>query len=174
MLSHFNILKYCNRPFENIIDMNKTIYDNALSRLKKGDIFYFLGDLSFDKREVENFFSTMFFYGVQIHFIFGNHDYPAKKIIENRSSWSGDLKSISIQEHTIVLSHYNMRVWPKSHFNSWHLFGHSHGGLSNINLGKAWDVGVDNNNFQILSLDEIVNIMENQPDNFNKVNRGLS
>lgn len=42
---------------------------------------------------------------------------------------------------TIVLCHYGMRVWDRSHYNSWHLYGHSHGALPS--QGMSMDVGVD-------------------------------
>ena len=29
----------------------------------------------------------------------------------------------------VVLCHYAMRVWDRSHYGSWHLYGHSHGNL---------------------------------------------
>lgn len=176
-LNHYNkhggIIKYCNRPFTNVQEMNKTIYDNAISKLKKGDIFYFLGDLSFDKRSVEEFFNIMKSIGVQVHFIFGNHDVKNRRLIESRTVWSGDLKSIKVNNHidngkfNITLCHYAMRVWPKSHFNSFNLHGHSHSGLSSI--GKQLDVGVDGNNFNIWSIDEISEYMNKQPDNFNYI-----
>jgi hypothetical protein len=67
----------------------------------------------------------------------------------------------------ITLCHWCMRVWPKSHYNSWHLYGHSHGKLPSE--GKSHDVGVDNNNFYPLSLIEITKIMKYKPDNFNLV-----
>jgi len=167
MNKHGGIIKYCNRPFKDVIDMKTTIYINAFSKLKRGDLLYYLGDFSFDRRETENFFNEMYHIGVQVHFVLGNHDYKTDKIIKERSVWYGDLKSIKIKGQDITLCHYAMRVWPKSHFNAWHLYGHSHGGLSE--WGKSWDVGVDNNNFQILSFDDIANIMANQPDNFNLI-----
>jgi calcineurin-like phosphoesterase family protein len=62
-----------------------------------------------------------------------------------------------------------MRVWPRSHYNSWQLYGHSHGRLEPV--GKQWDVGVDNNNFYPVSFDQLVEIMKNRPDNFNLVKK---
>jgi calcineurin-like phosphoesterase family protein len=154
--------------------MNDVILCNAVSRLGKGDILYFLGDLTFKKGMANDFFNVMHSLGVQVHFIFGNHDYNIIRIIKDGAAWSGDLKSIKIKEQSITLCHYAMRVWNKSHFNAWHLYGHSHGGLSNdtgITFGKAYDIGVDNNSFQILSFDEIKNIMDSLPDNFNYIKR---
>ena len=50
----------------------------------------------------------------------------------------------------IVVCHYAMRVWPRSHYNSWMLYGHSHGKLAPQR--KQWDIGIDNNNFYPISL----------------------
>lgn len=77
------------------------------------------------------------------------------------------LKDIVIEEYHITLCHYAMRVWNKSHFNAWQLYGHSHGNLSP--LGKQYDVGVDNNDFNPISLEKLIKVMENKPNNFNYI-----
>jgi calcineurin-like phosphoesterase family protein len=58
-----------------------------------------------------------------------------------------------------------MAAWPRSHYNSWQLFGHSHG--KRWTQGKQHDVGVDNNNYYPVSFDRIVEIMKERPDNPN-------
>jgi calcineurin-like phosphoesterase family protein len=63
----------------------------------------------------------------------------------------------------IVVCHYAMRAWAASHYSSWQLFGHSHGQLEPV--GKQWDIGVDNNDFKPVSLEEIKEIMKSRPDN---------
>lgn len=60
-----------------------------------------------------------------------------------------------------------MRVWPRSHYNSWLLFGHSHGRLTPE--CKQHDIGVDNNSFYPVSFDVIKTIMAEKPDNFDYV-----
>ena len=74
-----------------------------------------------------------------------------------------------IKDVYIVVCHYAMRVWARSHYGSFQLYGHSHGKLAP--QGKQWDIGVDNNNFYPLSFDEICLIMQGRPDNFNLVRR---
>ena len=44
---------------------------------------------------------------------------------------------------SIVLCHYAMRVWNKSHYGSWHLYGHSHGSLPDNPRSLSFDCGVD-------------------------------
>jgi len=62
-----------------------------------------------------------------------------------------------------------MRTWPKSHYNTWQLFGHSHGKLKGI--GKQLDVGVDTNNFYPYTFEQLKEKMKNQPNNFNFINK---
>lgn len=79
-------------------------------------------------------------------------------------------------KHRIVMSHYAMRVWNKSHHGSIMLYGHSHGTLPIYELGlkkisdippgymptyaRTMDVGVDTHpEFRPYSLDEIMEIM---------------
>jgi calcineurin-like phosphoesterase family protein len=97
-------------------------------------------------------------------FLKGSHDY-----------WLGKNHPLQIWEKQIgdvyiVACHYAMRTWARSHYNSWQLFGHSHGKLRPI--GKSWDIGVDNNNFYPVCFDELVEIMETREDNFNLVKKG--
>ena len=108
------------------------------------------------------------FEDIEIHFIIGNHD--SKKVISLAKEFCksvSHLKNIKIEEHPIALCHYAMRVWNKSHFNAWQLYGHSHAMLSPV--GKQFDVGIDNNNYNPVSFEELRKIMDKSPDNFNYI-----
>ena len=67
---HFNIIKYCNRPFKTIEEMNSTLVKNYNSVVNKEDTVYFLGDLCF-KSQNKNWEKQL--NGKMIH-IKGNHD----------------------------------------------------------------------------------------------------
>ena len=165
-LSHKNIIKYCNRPFRNIEEMDYAILENLKSKTKPKDILYYLGDLTFHESVAVEFFEM--FKHLEIHYITGNHDnQKVLKIVEEYCISVSPLKDIKIQEQSITLCHYAMRVWNKSHFNSWQLYGHSHAILEPV--GKQYDVGVDNNNFFPVSFDELIEIMNNSPNNFNYI-----
>jgi calcineurin-like phosphoesterase family protein len=165
-LSHKNIMKYCNRPFSDVSDMNDTIIGNLESKVREGDTLYFLGDLTFDAQLARSFFER--FTDIIIHFVVGNHDRtPVVKLASEICKSVSQLKDIRVGGQSITLCHYAMRVWNKSHFNSWQLYGHSHGRLDP--LGKQYDVGIDNNNFSPISYKELFRIMKQRPDNFNYI-----
>jgi calcineurin-like phosphoesterase family protein len=163
-LSHKNIIKYCNRPFQNVEEMDSVIIDNLKSRVKPGEILYYLGDLTFKKDVAIEFFNE--FEEIEIHYIIGNHDNKeVLQVAEQYCASISHLKDIIIEEQPITLCHYAMRVWNKSHFNAWQLYGHSHGTLQPI--GKQYDVGIDNNGFYPINFDDLQKIMEHLPNNFN-------
>jgi len=165
-LSHSNIIRYVNRPFNDVDMMNKVILDNLEQRLQKTDVLYYLGDLTFKKKVAKAFFER--FNKVEIHYVIGNHDkHEILKVAKKYCKSVSHLKDIQVKNHNITLCHYAMRVWNKSHLNSWQLYGHSHGNLNPI--GKQYDVGIDNNDFKPVSLDKIEEIMERSPNNFNYI-----
>ena len=50
-LDHYNIIKYCNRPFSSVREMNFFIVNNWNTIVKNNDIVYFLGDMSFGSHD---------------------------------------------------------------------------------------------------------------------------
>lgn len=49
--SHANIIKFCNRPFKDITEMNETIIKNWNRVVGKNDIVFFLGDFHLGKNK---------------------------------------------------------------------------------------------------------------------------
>jgi len=75
--SHFNIIRYCERPFESAEEMNKVIIRKHNERVKPDDTVFFLGDFIFKGgkeggeekyRQLEKKLNGKFI------FIKGNHD----------------------------------------------------------------------------------------------------
>ena len=158
--NHKNSIEYCKRPFVDVKEMNDKIIENWNSKVGKGDVVYHLGDVGF--WDVSHCLNRL---NGTIILIEGSHDRNNIKKYYSRFSKITSYLEISENKQPIVLCHYCFRVWSKSHYNSWHLYGHSHGMLPPI--GKSWDVGVDNNNFFPLSFEEIKEIMAKRPDNPN-------
>jgi calcineurin-like phosphoesterase family protein len=164
-LSHKNIIEYCNRPFTTTVQMDSTIINN-FGCVKPGHTLYLLGDLSFDEQVAANFLDMLS--GVNIVFIKGNHDSKRlQKIIKNRNIPLYALYDTNINGQPITMCHYAMRVWSKSHYNAWQVYGHSHATL--MPQGKQYDVGVDNNGFMPVSWEKLRDIMNNSPNNLNYI-----
>lgn len=157
-LGHANIIRYCDRPFENIAQMDTEIIDRLNSSVAENDLLYFLGDfcrgsgkdaLAYRKRiRCKNIF-----------FIEGNHDACARKILTEFRWWK-QLTEVKVNDHLIVLCHYAMRVWHHSFRGSWHLYGHSHGRLPDDPTALSMDVGVDTHHFRPWHVNEIAALME--------------
>ena len=161
---HANIVKYCDRPFSSVQEMDETLITNWNSRIRDSDVVYHLGD--FGMGQVEDVLVRL--NGIK-HLVIGSHDKPCLRQSASKYFRSmSPMVEVKLKDHlSITLCHYCMRVWPRSHYNSWHLYGHSHGHLPSE--GKSHDVGVDCNGFFPVSMDEIVEIMSKKPDNFNLV-----
>jgi len=155
--SHTNICKYTDRPFESTKEMDSELIKKHNSVVSKGDIVIHAGDFTLinNPRVVHQKLISKL-KGQHI-FLKGSHD---KWLTHNNYIFSK-----TIDKQHIVVCHYCMRIWHRSHYNSWHLYGHSHGKLEPI--GKSLDIGVDNHNFYPWSLDEIINYMNLRPDNPN-------
>lgn len=162
--NHANIIKYCNRPFQDVNEMNTEIVERWNKIVKENDLIYHLGDFAWS--------NSLYFIkqlNGHIHIIFGNHDKDARKYKSSFQRYSDFGFELKEKDHHIVLCHYAMKVWNRSHFNSWHLYGHSHGTLTTN--GKSYDVGVDSNNFKPVSLDEICDIMKDKSSNINYIEK---
>jgi calcineurin-like phosphoesterase family protein len=155
---HKKIIVYCNRPFPSVEEMNEVIVDKHNEVVGPNDTVVHAGDFTL----APNHFAQKFIKRLNGKHIFvrGSHDSWLPKNHQTRFE-------MHIGKVQIVVDHYAGRVWSKSHYNSWQLYGHSHGGLPPI--GKQWDVGVDNNDFYPVSFEQLLEIMAKQPDNFNLV-----
>lgn len=154
--SHANIIKYCNRPFQNINEMNEMMISNHNKMVAQDDIVWYLGDFYMGRDgRAQEYLNRL---NGKKHLIIGNHDQVGITL----DGWESisDLKEIMINGQKIVLCHYAMRIWNKSHKGSWHLYGHSHGSLPDDPNALSIDVGVDCNNYKPFSMEQIRNIMK--------------
>ena len=85
-LGHANIIRYCDRPFENIADMDTEIIDRLNSAVAEGDLLYFLGDFCRGSRKDALAYRKRI-RCKNIFFIEGNHDGGARKIATEFRWW---------------------------------------------------------------------------------------
>lgn len=72
-LNHENIIEYCDRPFEDVYEMNQRLIDNWNDKVGSDDVVFFLGDLGFRMYE-EELRMTLGELNGRIVFVEGNHD----------------------------------------------------------------------------------------------------
>jgi calcineurin-like phosphoesterase family protein len=154
--SHANIIKYSNRPFSSVEEMNYKLIANWNSKVAQYDTVRFVGDFCFtDLEKGQAIFDQL--NGVK-HLITGNHDKTAVQI----KGWKSisQFEEVKVEGQTITLCHYAMRVWNKSHYGAWMLYGHSHGSLPDDPTALSIDVGVDCHAYQPLNMDDVSRIMK--------------
>jgi len=122
-------------------EMDEALLDAINSTVGPKDTLYHLGDFGMWRPA----HYRMRIRCKDIRLIWGNHD---KRNISNLFRHTWEVREIKICGKPTWLSHYSHFVWPKSHYGSFHLYGHSHGmresTLDTLLPGRrSLDVGVD-------------------------------
>lgn len=157
-LFHKKVLEFDKRPFNTIEEHNETIIANYNAIVKPEDNFYYLGDffMSKDKRS-EGFLERMM--GNKF-FIKGNHDHKDLiKLYQKHGTYLGEQKRIVIDGLDIVLNHFPMRTWNRSHKGSFHLYGHHHGWIENQPWGRSMDVAINYWDYKPVSFETVNRIL---------------
>ena len=127
--NHGNIIKYCNRPFSDIEEMNNTIINNWNSIVGKDDIVYHLGDFLLGDN-IKDFLSKL---NGKIYLVRGNHDGKSIAFYNNIGLEVVPTKT-KLDEYKIILSHKPLedRGIPDGYINI-------HGHIHNAKLDDSFD-----------------------------------
>lgn len=163
-LFHKNIIKYENRPFQSVEEMNQTIIDNWNQRVRDKDEIYILGDFAFCKGESAN--EVLSQLNGKKHLIVGNHDsfLRDRQFDASKFEWIRHYAEVKDSGYRVVLFHYPIAVWDCQHHGAVHLYGHVHSNTADhhpllVNLQNAYNVGVDVNDFRPKTLMEYLNVV---------------
>lgn len=185
--NHDNIRKFCNRPFNSLEEMNKTMIENWNNVVPKDGLVFHLGDFAWGGYQAwKNIREQL---NGDIILIKGNHD--RKNGPQSQQQYDALFKHttqqmfVEIEGRRLYLNHVPFLCFDGIYRDKnglvFQAFGHVH--LSNIkefNLGKdaprclemlfptQYDVGVDFNNFTPISWFELNNrIMKQVEENNN-------
>lgn len=170
---HENIIKYCNRPWENVDDMTNGIISNWNNRVSENSHVFIVGDLAMGglRRASELASCLRRMNGIK-HLVPGNHDtylFKSRECLDELII-EQPLTEIYVADddakrgrQQVILCHYSMNVWNNSHKGSWHLYGHSHHTMLPNYDKKSFDVGIDGPgyNYAPLSYEDVKSIMKN-------------
>ena len=186
-LFHANIIKYCNRPFSSMEEMNDTIIRNWNKTVTPNDKVYVLGDFALPRGEdreskvqkLNNVCSRL--NGMKI-LVYGNHDLfePDEYLQAGFTYVNRGYIDVNECGSFFVMSHYQMTSWNRSHFGSFHLFGHEHWKrqwepkhsiFSEMHWSeRKFNVCVDANDFAPVDLHKIIETLSKRETNFKNGN----
>lgn len=102
--NHLNIIKYCNRPFETVEEMNEHMIKKWNETVKNKDIVYFLGDFCMGGIEEIKFFASQL--NGRKRIILGNHDRSPKNYFD--AGFEDVYRYPIIIDNFYILSHSTM------------------------------------------------------------------
>jgi calcineurin-like phosphoesterase family protein len=160
------------RKFVSVDEMNEHIIEEWNKVVSDNDVVYLLGDVAFmNPKQVLELLNRL---KGTIHLIKGNHDSDDLiKKIKPRFASIDVYKKIKVDEcyvqkpiQDIIMFHYPIAIWDKSHWGSFHLHGHSHGNYQ-IPDRFILDVGIDNifkllGEYRPISLEEVIAYMKTE------------
>ena len=168
--SHANIIKYCDRPYKSVDEMDEDIIRRWNETVKKDDVVFHLGDFGMvNQKKLESIIGRL---NGQIYLIKGNHD----------GNWNTDGLFKLVRQHMVInvdgvlayLSHCPLLSYGGEMLNGRRfiqLYGHVH---SRKNMSKhdkqrqartSWnqcDVGVDNNDYRPISFNEVMKLIDHR------------
>ena len=156
--NHSNIIEYCNRPFINKEEMNKTLIDNWNNVVGKEDIVYHLGDFGFGNKEyLKDIVPKL---NGKIFLIKGNHDvfdniaYERAGLIVIKYGELNVHKIGEANNSPIYATHHPPKLLFPKRKDKWIFFGHVHQNKSFIESSQNTCVSVERLNYTPLCLED--------------------
>tara|TARA_R110001583_G_scaffold30541_1_gene105536 strand:- start:21 stop:659 length:639 start_codon:yes stop_codon:yes gene_type:complete len=157
---HKNIIRYCNRPFESVEQMDEAIISRWNQVVSSNDTVYVVGDVSFHRASISSRIIKKL-NGTKI-LIRGNHDKSQSAMIE-----MGFDQVYNRLEYTLpngqqaLLWHYPL---PDSLISKYDVLihGHTHCKPSEAIHGKKFNVCVDAWDFTPISSDTVCNLLKGE------------
>ena len=183
---HGNILKYCDRfkfmssqESEALVlakksgdrAAEKAVYispatvqkmdDNLLIEtnlaVQPNDTLYIHGDFAWVKTHEEAAYYRECINCKNVILIWGNHD--NRNLLKGLFQGYYDILDKKINGQHIVMCHYPFYTWDRSHYGSWHTWGHLHHRLKSKPGTFSVDVGIDGWDYKPVSFEQLKDYM---------------
>lgn len=177
---HKNIIRYCQRPFNNLDEMTEELIKRWNEVVPEDGIVFNLGDFIFGGSKVMR--DIVGRLNGKQYFIYGNHDYGVSTdVLDELFEWHGKSAKIMIGHHKIYLQHFPYLCFDgawNGEKATWQLYGHCHSkkGSMGIDVQRLancfptqYDVGVDNNNYYPVSFENVKEIIKDQQYSLNLI-----
>ena len=152
---HYNIIRYCNRPFSCVEEMDEQIIERWNKKVKPEDTVYILGDLALSKSKLQLVGRLK----GKKHLIIGNHDYHNLSDVEELNCFEtiSYMKVIQLDGKTLTLCHFPTY----SFIGDFLIYGHVH----NNEKDQSWqdvrkkstclNAGIEVNGYVPVSFEEL-------------------
>lgn len=156
-LGHENVIKYDNRPFKSVEEMNESIINELRTKLKPEDILIDLGDMFWEIKgpECKDILDS-----IPARIIYkapGNHDrdtfyFGPQAVLSYRFAYISDILDLRVVynkvKYRLTLSHFPLSAWNHQRRGSLMIHGHCHGSIDAINEASSMlraDIGYNSN-----------------------------
>jgi calcineurin-like phosphoesterase family protein len=156
---HANIIKYCDRPFTSVGDMDTTLLNRHFETVEPDDVVIHLGDVAMDMRTGEDTIEQMEAIGGDL-LVQGNHDVG---LSDGQAPFPVlDSCVLTHGEYTFYCTHRPADV--PDRWDGWVLHGHTHNNDLDTYPFLSYDdqrvnVGVDLLEFRPISLETITTLI---------------
>lgn len=158
---HKNVMKFDNRPFANLDEMEKVLINNWNTKIKDTDDVYIIGDFCFRSDKEPTFYLEQL--NGRKHFIIGNHDHA---ILKSTNALNHFISIEKIQyvrdgKYNIVLCHFPIAEWNGIKRGALHIYGHIHANRDAVSeymgsTGAAYNAGCMLNNYAPVTIEELI------------------
>ena len=171
--SHYNICKYCHRPFQSRSEMDQTLIKNWNEVVPEDGIVVHCGDFMLphneDIKEYNKYLNRL---NGRVLLLRGNHDLASLDWVSDKLIAVRDQAMIVVDGVKIFAQHY-----PCAAFNGdYHVYGHIHtladgtcygidGDVTKVMRKNTYDVGVDQNGYTPVSYWQLCDIFRKKMNN---------
>ncbi len=123
---HANIIRFCNRPFGTVEEMDEALVANWNDKVGGNDTVYFLGDLFF-RAAPDKVMDILGRLKGRKHLVIGNHDssWMTKELVDRHFVEASPFLDVSDGGMHLVMCHYPLLCWG-GEGKSWMVHGHIH------------------------------------------------
>ena len=172
-LGHFNICKYCHRPFQSRSEMDQTLIKNWNAVVPEDGIVVHCGDFMLPHNEDIKEYNK---YLNQLHgrvlLLRGNHDRASLDWVSDKLIAVRDQAMIVVDGVKIFAQHYPCAAFT----GDYHIYGHIHtladgtcygidGDVTKVMRKNTYDVGVDQNGYTPVSYWQLCDIFRKKMNN---------
>ncbi len=164
---HAHIIKFCDRPFKDVQQMDEVLINNWNSVVGEDDIVFHLGDFCLGGAMEWNRILDRL--NGRIYLVLGNHDHRnLRQSLVQRFEEVHQQMLITVGKQKIYLNHFPFLCYDGSYNGAWQLFGHVHTSQNTKGIDAPrlymviptqYDVGVDNNDFTPVSYAKVKEII---------------